>query len=503
MVFLSLAPGCGGDDDGVNPSDGTAPAGVTDLAAVGTNAVAAVLTWTAPGDDGTAGKATEYDIRYATSVITEANWSSATPMTPCPAPRPAGTSEYMTVGGLDSETTYHFALKTADEVPNWSGLSNVVNATTTKLDTIPPAEVTDLACVSTTASSASLTWTAPGDDGTEGAAREYDIRYSTSVITDANWESAMQATGCPVPSPAGTQESMVITGLTEYTTYYFALKAADERPNWGGMSNVGSAKTKDVPVLITTFEGSETYPDWSPDGSEFAFTWDSSGNEDIWVIPVTGGTPVQLTVDSGIDRMPRWSPDGSQIAFWSNRGGTGHIWVIPAAGGTPSQVTTGPDYDYGPPSWSPDGSQIAFWRNQDIYVIPAAGGAATQITFDSALDGTPDWSPDGSTIAFGSYRDPNGIWTIPATGGTAVYLNGSTGAHPIWSPDGSRIAFFSTASGNGDLWVIPATGGTAVQFTTWSGWDYPYSWSPDGSKIAFYNSRRDGATYDIWTIRVE
>ena len=54
---------------------------------------------------------------------------------------------------------------------------------------------------------------------------------------------------------------MVVTGLTEYTTYHFALKTADEVPNWSELSNVGSAKTRDVSVLITAFEGDETYPD--------------------------------------------------------------------------------------------------------------------------------------------------------------------------------------------------------------------------------------------------
>jgi hypothetical protein len=134
MLLLSMAVGCG-DDGGTSPdtSDTTAPANVADLASPSSTASSATLTWTAPGDDGTVGTAAQYDIRYSTAVITDANFNSATQAADLPVPSTAGTGETFTVTGLTENTTYYFALKTADEVPNWSGLSNVANATT------PPA----------------------------------------------------------------------------------------------------------------------------------------------------------------------------------------------------------------------------------------------------------------------------------------------------------------------------------------------------------------------------
>lgn len=62
-------------------------------------------------------------------------------------------------------------------------------------DITPPAAVTDLTATEGTTDSISLIWTAPGDDGTAGTATTYDIRYCTSEITDANWDSATQCTG--------------------------------------------------------------------------------------------------------------------------------------------------------------------------------------------------------------------------------------------------------------------------------------------------------------------
>jgi len=111
--------------------DTTAPDAVTDLALSGATTSTIDLAWTAPGDDGSTGTATTYDVRYSTSAINDGNWASATTVTGEPTPSVAGTSEAMTVSGLSADTTYFFALKTSDEVPNESGTSNSPSLSTT------------------------------------------------------------------------------------------------------------------------------------------------------------------------------------------------------------------------------------------------------------------------------------------------------------------------------------------------------------------------------------
>ena len=88
-----------------------------------------------------------------------------------------------------------------------------------------------------------LSWTAPGDDGDVGTAALYDIRYSTSYLTEANWASAARALYVPTPEPAGTRQWVTVTNLEPATTYYIALKTADERMNWSEMSNVVARTT--------------------------------------------------------------------------------------------------------------------------------------------------------------------------------------------------------------------------------------------------------------------
>jgi Fibronectin type III domain len=108
------------------------------------------LTWTAPGDDGSAGTASQYDIRYSTSNISGTDtttwWNQASQCSGEPAPQAAGTTQTFIVTGLQAARTYYFVMKTADEVPNWSRFSNVaVKTTTAAPDTIPPAPIRNLA----------------------------------------------------------------------------------------------------------------------------------------------------------------------------------------------------------------------------------------------------------------------------------------------------------------------------------------------------------------------
>ena len=91
--------------------------------------------------------------------------------------------------------------------------------------------------------SATLLWTAPGDDGMVGRATRYDIRYSANAIagTDTTtwWNNATVVnTSGKVPATAGAPDSMVVTGLTSGLRYYAIIRAADEVPNWSSFSNV-------------------------------------------------------------------------------------------------------------------------------------------------------------------------------------------------------------------------------------------------------------------------
>jgi hypothetical protein len=107
----------------------------------------------------------------------------------------------------------------------------------------PPAAITDLAASNPTEDAVALTWTAPGDSGTTGTAASYDIRYSTSAITNANFASASQFGSPPAPAAPGTVQTATVTGLNPYTVYYFAVKTTSQGGLTSGLSNVPSIRT--------------------------------------------------------------------------------------------------------------------------------------------------------------------------------------------------------------------------------------------------------------------
>lgn len=108
------------------------------------------------------------------------------------------------MSGLAGNTLYYIAMKTRDEVPNISALSNVATGTTLApaADTTPPGAVDDLLVVGAADTGVTLHWTAPGDDGFTGTANSYDLRYSRMPITSATFRAATQALSEPTPGPA-------------------------------------------------------------------------------------------------------------------------------------------------------------------------------------------------------------------------------------------------------------------------------------------------------------
>ncbi|TPW14365.1 MAG: putative lipoprotein, partial [bacterium] len=228
--------------------DTTPPAAIASLALGTWTQTSVLVSWSSPGDDGGLGTATSYDLRFSTSAITAANFSSATPVTGEPVPAVAGTTQSMTVSGLAAGTSYFFAIKTADEIPNTSAISNVpTGSTLVTPDTTPPAAIANLALGTWTQSSVLASWTAPGDDNAAGTAASYDLRYSTSAITAANFGSATPVAGEPVPAVAGTTQNMTVSGLAAGTSYFFAMKTADEVPNTAAISNVPTGSTQQLP----------------------------------------------------------------------------------------------------------------------------------------------------------------------------------------------------------------------------------------------------------------
>lgn len=211
--------------------DGTAPSVPTLLSPSNnssTNNPKPSFDWSDATDTGGSGLSS-YEIQVDNNADFSSPEFSATPTTSTATP----TSNL-------AHGTYSWRVRAKDGATN---LSNWSTVWTFQIDTQAPASVANLNVSSTTSSSVTLTWTAPGDDGNTGTATTYDVRYSTSPMDASNWDSATQATDEPTPQVAGSAETFMVSNLSSNTTYYFAIKGADEAGNWSELSNVASGTT--------------------------------------------------------------------------------------------------------------------------------------------------------------------------------------------------------------------------------------------------------------------
>jgi Tol biopolymer transport system component len=184
---------------------------------------------------------------------------------------------------------------------------------------------------------------------------------------------------------------------------------------------------------------------WSRDASTIAFTRSypsqPSRGDEVWLMNADGSNQHF----SGIKGFqPMWSPNGTQFVYSSNKSGNYEIYTSNVDGMNEQQLTINAADDSNP-VWSPDGSQIAFSSDKDgnleIYIMKSDGTQLRRLTNNSVLDNMPRWSPDGSTIVFNSDIAGNQhteVYLMSANGSNIRRLTNSPGnamsINPAWSP---------------------------------------------------------------------
>ena len=153
---------------------------------------------------------------------------------------------------------------------------------------------------------------------------------------------------------------------------------------------------------------------------------------DLWVVDRNGGEARHLTSDIGIETNPYFSPDGSLIAFTGEYDGNEDVYVIPVTGGIPKRLTSHPGRDQ-VVGWTRDGKRILFrsprnsWsRFNRLFTVSVDGGLPEELPLPQAEDGS--YSPDSSHLAYVPFTNFKEIWESQR--GLKHYRGGT--ASPIW-----------------------------------------------------------------------
>ena len=120
---------------------------------------------------------------------------------------------------------------------------------------------------------------------------------------------------------------------------------------------------------LTSHEGVESQPVFSPDGKWIAFSAEYDGNTDVYIIPVEGGIPKRLTWHPDRDRVQGFTPDGTAVLFTSARNQHTfrytHLFTVPVNGGFPTQLPI--PYAYRA-VYSPDGDKLAYEPQREVFL---------------------------------------------------------------------------------------------------------------------------------------
>ena len=282
------------------------------------------LAWTAPGDDGSIGTATSYEMRMDIAPIDVSTWASATVVADGPAPAVAGTRQTWMVRGLDRAIIYYFAIRAVDDVGNWAALSNVLRWDWVT-DTAPPSAPGGITAQRQGAS-VHVHWTANGEPDLLG----YTVFRATSASGPF---SALNGT------LLGTNDYVDSNLPADNGTLWYQVSATDETGNQSARSATATAAAP----------AGSTPSDWS---SEPGYPNPSGGTSPVTIaviVPASGGGGGVIDItDSAQHRIRRidlsgLSP-GRQLVVWDGKNDAGRLvapgtftaWVI--AGSVRSSV---------------------------------------------------------------------------------------------------------------------------------------------------------------------
>jgi tricorn protease len=229
-------------------------------------------------------------------------------------------------------------------------------------------------------------------------------------------------------------------------------------------------------------------------GDRVAFTHGG----DLWLAPAAGGTATRLTSHPGLELFAKFSPDGKWLAFTGQYDGDEQVYVMPSTGGEPKQLTFYPargpfttrwGYDNQVYGWSTDGTRILFRSHRDgwtlpltrLYTVAAAGGPAEPLPMPES--GAGAYAPDGKQVVYSPrFRDFRSekrygggqandlfIFDLASHAATRITDHPRADRDPMWI--GGTIYFNSDRSGTFNLYAYDVAKKTTTPVTTSTSWD--------------------------------
>jgi tricorn protease len=235
-------------------------------------------------------------------------------------------------------------------------------------------------------------------------------------------------------------------------------------------------------------------------GQQIAFCYAG----ELYTVARDGGVARRLTSGPGYTSFPRFSADGTQLAFTSQYDGNTEVYVMPSEGGAPKRLTTSPTLGRDDISdrMGPNNLVMSWENTKPLVVFRSRGksfddfiGQLFTVGMDAELPqqlpvprgGFVSFSPDDSKMAFNRifrefrtwkhYRGgmADDIWIYDFKTGTTENLtnNPAQDICPMWGPD-NRIYFASDRDGRMNLFSIDLASKELKQLTNFKDFDIKF-----------------------------
>jgi len=229
-------------------------------------------------------------------------------------------------------------------------------------------------------------------------------------------------------------------------------------------------------------------------GDKVVFTYGG----DLWLASTSGGSATRLTAHPGLELFAKFSPDGKWIAFTGQYDGDEQVYVIPVSGGVPKQLTFYPargpltprwGYDNQVYGWTPDGKSVIFRSGREyfdlgdsrLYTVSVSGGMPEALPMPKS--GAGDFSPDGSKVVYsplfrdfrtwkryeGGWAQQLYIFDLKSHAAEKISEDPRVQRDPMWI--GSKIFYSSDRDGTNNLYFYDPSSKKTEQLTHSTKWD--------------------------------
>jgi serine/threonine-protein kinase len=255
----------------------------------------------------------------------------------------------------------------------------------------------------------------------------------------------LEVTGSAVPILEGVR--MTLEGTVEYGFSELGSLVYIPGPTGEPQRRLVWLDRRGVEESLAAPLRNYSIPRLSPDGQRIAAH--ISGNSiDVWVYEIAGQTLTRVTFE-GSNQFPIWTPDGKRVTFRHTGGGARNIWWKPVDGsGTEEQLTSG-EHVQTPQSWSPDGQNLIYldsdpFARDGIWVLPLEGEREAQPFLQTPFrERVAHVSPDGQWLAYlsdESGRSEIYVQPFPDPGGKRQ-ISTEGGSSPVWTRNGRELFY--------------------------------------------------------------